>query len=218
MRVPIVSAVSTPACNDDAADTASSAERSGPFDTRSRTARRHANPAWTPEVAQWSGGGRKSSTIMNARGARQEEPGERSTVRFWCGGRFGRPADRFEEAFRPRARPASSAGSGDRPGTEIPATDTDEQTDPVLIACAFHEGRHTHRTRLSDNGISDIGRAARLGQKLPGVADVYEHLTPEMKRRTPKVLEARWQRGSGPFASTGRTTLLGWVWPIVRQR
>jgi hypothetical protein len=32
--------------------------------------------------------------------------------------------------------------------------------------------------------ISDIGRAARLGQKLPGMADVYEHLTPEMKRRT----------------------------------
>ena len=73
-----------------------------------------------------------------------------------------------------------------RPAWDGDSDDTDpqKQIPPVLAGFTFHEGRHTHRTWLSDDGISDIGRAARLGHKLPGMADVYEHLTPEMKQRT----------------------------------
>ena len=71
----------------------------------------------------------------------------------------------------------------------------------MLVGFTFHERRHTHRTWLSDDGISDIGRAARLGQKLPGMADVYEHLTPEMKRRTLKALQARWEASVAHSAS-----------------
>jgi integrase len=53
----------------------------------------------------------------------------------------------------------------------------------VLAGFTFHEGRHTHRTWLADDGITDVARAARLGHNLPGMADVYEHVTPAMKQR-----------------------------------
>src|SRR4051794_23390055 len=89
--------------------------------------------------------------------------------------------------------------------------DTGKQVEPVLVGFTFHEGRHTHRTWLSEDGISDIGRAARLGQKLPGMADVYEHLTPEMKRRTLKVLQARWEASVAELTSSERDQLLAIV-------
>jgi hypothetical protein len=86
-----------------------------------------------------------------------------------------------------------------------------KRTPPVLAGFTFHEGRHTHRTWLSDDGISDIGRAARLGHKLPGMADVYEDLTPEMKQRTVKVLQARWETSIAQLTSSERAKLLAIV-------
>ncbi|MCW2897917.1 MAG: phage integrase family protein [Streptosporangiaceae bacterium] len=90
-------------------------------------------------------------------------------------------------------------------------TDPQKRTPPVLAGFTFHEGRHTHRTWLSDDGISDIGRAARLGHKLPGMADVYEDLTPEMKQRTVKVLQARWETSIAQLTSSERAKLLAIV-------
>jgi integrase len=87
-------------------------------------------------------------------------------------------------------------------------TDPQKRIPPVLAGFTFHEGRHTHRTWLSDDGISDIGRAARLGHKLPGVAEVYEHLTPEMKQRTLKVLQARWETSIAQLTGGERAKLL----------
>ncbi|MEU5878650.1 hypothetical protein [Spirillospora sp. NPDC047279] len=57
----------------------------------------------------------------------------------------------------------------------------------------FHEGRHTQRTWLADDHIPEVARAARLGHKLTGVADVYEHVTPEMRRALLTALQARWE-------------------------
>jgi integrase len=95
--------------------------------------------------------------------------------------------------------------------------DPDKRTAPVLAGFTFHEGRHTHRTWLSDDGISDVGRAARLGHKLPGMADVYEHLTPEMKQRTLKVLQARWESSVAQLTVGERDQLLAIVPPKLRK-
>ncbi|WP_221640558.1 site-specific integrase [Actinoallomurus bryophytorum] len=37
---------------------------------------------------------------------------------------------------------------------------------PILPGYTFHEGRHIHQTWLADDGIPEVGRAARLGQSL----------------------------------------------------
>jgi hypothetical protein len=95
--------------------------------------------------------------------------------------------------------------------------DPDKGIPPILTGFTFHEGRHTHRTWLSDDGISDIGRAARLGHRLPGMADVYEHLTPEMKRRTLKVLQARWESSIAQLTDAERRQLISIAPPKLRE-
>jgi integrase len=82
-------------------------------------------------------------------------------------------------------RPAWDGVSEDRrTGGHVP---------PILPGFTFHEGRHTHRTWLADDGIPEIGRAARLGQKMRGMGGIYEHVTPETKQRIVDVLQARWE-------------------------
>jgi integrase len=76
-------------------------------------------------------------------------------------------------------------GDPDNPNAE-------ERTPAIRPGFTFHEGRHTHRTWLADDRIPDVARAARLGHKLPGMADVYEHVTPAMQRATLEALQARW--------------------------
>ncbi|MBO2450753.1 hypothetical protein J4573_26865 [Actinomadura barringtoniae] len=62
----------------------------------------------------------------------------------------------------------------------------------MLPGFTFHEGRHTHRTWLAEDLIPEVARAARLGHKMRGMGDVYEHVTPGMQRRVLEVLQARW--------------------------
>ncbi|GAB3979262.1 integrase [Actinoallomurus acanthiterrae] len=95
--------------------------------------------------------------------------------------------------------------------------DPEKRVSSILTGFTFHEGRHSHRTWLSDDGISDIGRAARLGHRLPGMADVYEHLTPEMKRRTLNVLQARWESSVAQLAEAERQRLIAIVPPKLRE-
>lgn len=71
--------------------------------------------------------------------------------------------------------------------------DPDKRLAPVLPGFTFHEGRHTQRTWLAEDGIPEVARAARLGHKMPGMANVYEHVTPEMKRRVLQTLQERWE-------------------------
>jgi integrase len=70
---------------------------------------------------------------------------------------------------------------------------TGQYVPPILPGFTFHEGRHTHRTWLADDGIPEVGRAARLGQKMRGMGGIYEHVTPETKKRILDVLQARWE-------------------------
>ncbi|MPZ61270.1 MAG: tyrosine-type recombinase/integrase [Propionibacteriales bacterium] len=64
---------------------------------------------------------------------------------------------------------------------------------PILTGFTFHEGRHTHSTWLVESGIPEVARKARLGHKVPGIARVYEHVTPEMEQAISDALEARWR-------------------------
>jgi integrase len=54
---------------------------------------------------------------------------------------------------------------------------------PILEGFTFHGGCHTHRTWLADDLIPEIARAVRLGHRLQGMGEVYEHVTPQMRRR-----------------------------------
>ncbi|WP_315987570.1 tyrosine-type recombinase/integrase [Actinomadura sp. HBU206391] len=76
---------------------------------------------------------------------------------------------------------------------DLEHTDPAGRIPPILPGFTFHEGRHTHRTWLADDGINEVGRAARLGHKMPGMAGVYEHVTPETRQRILHVLQQRWE-------------------------
>ncbi|MFD0772339.1 tyrosine-type recombinase/integrase [Streptomonospora algeriensis] len=64
---------------------------------------------------------------------------------------------------------------------------------PILPGFTFNEGRHTHRTWLAGDGSPEVGRAAWLGHRMPGMAEVYEHVTPETKARILQALTRRWE-------------------------
>ncbi|MFC3450614.1 hypothetical protein [Amycolatopsis speibonae] len=45
-----------------------------------------------------------------------------------------------------------------------------EVVQPILPTFTFHKGRHSHSTRLAEDGIPEVARRARLGQKMKGIA------------------------------------------------
>ncbi len=55
----------------------------------------------------------------------------------------------------------------------------------------------------------EVARRARLGQKMKGIARVYDHVTPLMRRQILQALETRWTRSppvSGPSWGSGSRT------------
>ena len=56
----------------------------------------------------------------------------------------------------------------------------------------------------------------RLGQKMKGMARVYDHVTPEMRRQIIQALEARWITSLGALTSRERTRLGEWF-PHLRS-
>jgi integrase len=82
-------------------------------------------------------------------------------------------------------RPAWDGVSPDDPEAE-------DHVPVILIDFTFHEGRHTHSTWLVQDGIPEVARRPQLGHKMPGIAKIYEHGTPEMERQISDALEARW--------------------------
>lgn len=74
-----------------------------------------------------------------------------------------------------------------------PSNPTSEHHMPAILpGFRFHEGRHTHATWLTEDGIEEVARRARLGHKMKGMGRVYDHVTPEMERRISEALEDRW--------------------------
>ncbi|MFD9889783.1 hypothetical protein ACFWY9_10610 [Amycolatopsis sp. NPDC059027] len=63
---------------------------------------------------------------------------------------------------------------------------------PIRPGLTFHKGRHSHSTWLAEDGIPEVARRARLGQKMKGMGRVYDHVTREMRYQILQALEARW--------------------------
>jgi integrase len=57
----------------------------------------------------------------------------------------------------------------------------DDHMPPILPWFTFHEGRHTHSTWLVEDGVPEVARRARLGQKMKGMGRIYDHVTPIMR-------------------------------------
>ncbi|SEF23468.1 hypothetical protein SAMN05421837_102195 [Amycolatopsis pretoriensis] len=55
-------------------------------------------------------------------------------------------------------------------GIDLDEAGAGERRPPILPTSTFHEGRHTHSTWLTEDGIPEVARCAQLGQKMKGVA------------------------------------------------
>jgi integrase len=85
-----------------------------------------------------------------------------------------------------------------------------DHTPPVLPWFTFNEGRHTHATWLAEDGVPEVARRARLGQKMKGMARVYDHVTPVMRRQILDALESRWLGSVAALTARELSELLGW--------
>lgn len=81
---------------------------------------------------------------------------------------------------------------------------------PILPWFTFHEGRHTHSTWLIEDGVPEVARRARLGQKMKGMARIYDHVPPVMRRQILDALEARWLGSVASLTSRERAQLMSW--------
>lgn len=91
----------------------------------------------------------------------------------------------------------------------------DDHIPAILSWFTFNEGRHTHATWLAEDGVPEVARRARLGQKMKGIARVYDHVTPAMRRMVLDVLEARWMSSLAVLTSSEQARLVSWF-PHVR--
>lgn len=86
----------------------------------------------------------------------------------------------------------------------------DDHIPPILPWFTFNEGRHTHSTWLAEDGVPEVARRARLGQKMKGIARVYDHVTPAMRRMVLDALEARWLGSLATLTPAEQARLVGW--------
>jgi hypothetical protein len=100
--------------------------------------------------------------------------------------------------------------------SEFRRPDAPDHQPALLAGFRFHEGRHSHTTWLAEDGVPEIARRARVGHKMPGIARVYEHVTPEMMQQISEVLEARWLTAALALDEDELAKLLGWV-PQLRS-
>ncbi|MEV5542013.1 integrase [Saccharopolyspora shandongensis] len=106
-------------------------------------------------------------------------------------------------------RPAWDGVNPDQPSAEdhVPA---------ILSWFTFNEGRHTHSSWLTEDGVSEVARRARLGQKMKGIARVYDHVTPAMEEHLLEALEARWVASVAALNARDRARLMLWF-PQLRE-
>jgi hypothetical protein len=91
----------------------------------------------------------------------------------------------------------------------------DDHVPAILPWFTFNEGRHTHATWLAEDGVPEVARRARLGQKMKGIARVYDHVTPAMRRMVLDALEARWLSSLAVLTPAEQARLVSWF-PHVR--
>jgi hypothetical protein len=96
----------------------------------------------------------------------------------------------------------------------------DDHMPAILPWFTFHEGRHTHATWLTEDGVPEVARRARLGQKMKGIARVYDHVTDVMRKQILDALEVRWEASLLALTATERARLTGWfphLGPVVAR-
>ncbi len=103
-------------------------------------------------------------------------------------------------------------------GVELDDAGAGERRPPILPTFTFHEGRHTHSTWLTEEGIPEVARRARLGQKMKGIARVYDHVTPAMVNQILDALEERWLRSVASLYPGERAKLVSWFPHLRSQR
>lgn len=86
----------------------------------------------------------------------------------------------------------------------------DDHVPPILPWFTFNEGRHIHATWLTEDGVPEVARRARLGQKMKGSPRVYDHVTPDMRRMVLDVREARWLSSLAVLTPGEQERLAGW--------
>nr|WP_228046009.1 transposase family protein [Saccharopolyspora sp. HNM0983] len=80
-----------------------------------------------------------------------------------------------------------------------------QQYATVIIDAVSH--RRIDVLPVTEDGVPEVARRARLGQKMKGIARVYDHVTPAMREQISEALEARWNRGLAVINDTER----GWL-------
>jgi integrase len=75
-----------------------------------------------------------------------------------------------------------------------PACDGDPSrgSEPLWPGLTFHDLRHTHRTWMDEDEISEVVMAKRLGHRLRDVRDYYTTLTDRMAAPLLAALQSRW--------------------------
>lgn len=95
-------------------------------------------------------------------------------------------------------------------GVDVDLPSSPDHRPAILPWFTFHEGRHTHSTWLTEDGIPEVARRARLGQKMKGIARTYDHVTPQMREQILVALERRWQNALNALSSSERARLECW--------
>src|ERR1700728_447664 len=65
---------------------------------------------------------------------------------------------------------------------------------PVKFALTPHGLRHSHRTWMAEDGISEILAEQRLGHEVPGMRGLYTHASDRMRAELAAALQARWEQ------------------------
>jgi hypothetical protein len=60
---------------------------------------------------------------------------------------------------------------------------------------------------MIEDGIPEVARRARLGQKMKGIARTYDHVTPDMRQQILVALERRWQMSLAALTAAERAQL-----------
>lgn len=95
-------------------------------------------------------------------------------------------------------------------GVDVDYPQSRTHVPPILADFTFHEGRHTHSTWMIEDGIPEVARRARLGQKMKGIARTYDHVTPVMRQQILDGLELRWAASLAGLTASERRRLVQW--------
>lgn len=69
-----------------------------------------------------------------------------------------------------------------------------EAAEPIAPGLSSHGNRHAHATWLEEDAMSSILIACILGHSTQGMAGVYRHPTPAMRRARVEALQRRWEK------------------------